>query len=285
MILNLKRLFTNETIAHVGVLVFSAATILNVKEYLVYTEHSIEFSWVLSIALGIILVSMSFMLAASDKQSPAFKLKLISTLLLCLLSGTIQTLNYVNHNLHWTVATLFGYGFPIVAEMLLAMSVSLHHKEMKAKAAAHTEETIKTRISDSIAQSFEQIDVSDNKAFIEDQIKAVVQAQTSSIIAQLMPKDLPLHETKIEKSEVDALTKQIQLLLDELKSNENVVIGQSKEPIPIDDKYSIFLHHLETDYNNDVELVDKNQMALTLEVSKQSIYNYVKKYKTQSQKC
>jgi hypothetical protein len=302
---NLKHLFTNEKISHIGIIAFSISTILNVKEYLVYTKHPVEFSWVLSIALGIILVSMSFMLSKSDRKSPAFKLKLISTLLLCLLSGTIQTLNYQIHGLHWPIAALFGYGFPIVAEMLLAMSVSLHHKEMQDLKALKTEETIKIRIAESIAESFETIDVSENSKYIAEKIQEVVKAQTDAIILQMMPdskhtfktedlkplKDEPLNSKDDFKTE-DLNFKEEDILKDDfktddskpLKDEEEIQIGSSKTPIKINDKYNVFVHQLENIYNGDIDNFDKKEMAETLETSVQTIYNYAAKYR-KNKKC
>jgi hypothetical protein len=302
---NLKHLFTNEKISHIGIIAFSISTILNVKEYLVYTKHPVEFSWVLSIALGIILVSMSFMLSKSDRKSPAFKLKLISTLLLCLLSGTIQTLNYQIHGLHWPIAALFGYGFPIVAEMLLAMSVSLHHKEMQDLKALKTEETIKIRIAESIAQSFETIDVSENSKYIADKIQEVVKAQTDAIILQMMPdskhtfKTEDLKPFKDEPSiskedfEIEDLNfKEEDVLKDDfktddskpLKDEEEIQIGNSKAPIKINDKYNVFVHQIENIYNGDIHNFDKKEMAEKLETSVQTIYNYAAKYR-KNKKC
>ncbi len=334
MLKRIKSIFTNENISHAGILVFSAATILNVKDYLIYTKHSLEYSWTLATALGIVLISMSFMLAASDKKSPTYKLKLFSTLLICLLSGTIQSLSYMHTGLHWGISLLFGYGFPIAAEMLLALSVAAHHNEMKTKRIEQTNEGIQEDVTHGLAKSFQSIDVND-KEYVEQKLKQVVRAQTDSIIAKLMPKDFKdeqsnalielkeqsnafndfkdeqsnaLIELKEQsnafndfkdeqsnalielKEQSNALSNQIQSLLifvkqqaDLLQEIKGTDIGQSKEPIQVDDKYSIFLHHLETEYNNEVDTIDKNQMALTLDVSKQSVYNYVKKYK--SQKC
>lgn len=306
---NLKHLFTNEKISHIGIIAFSISTILNVKEYLVYTKHPVEFSWVLATALGIILVSMSFMLSKSDRKSPAFKLKLASTLLLCLLSGTIQTLNYQIHGLHWPIAALFGYGFPIVAEMLLAMSVSLHHKEMQDLKALKTEETIKIRIAESIAQSFETIDVSENSKYIADKIQEVVKAQTDAIIFQMMPventfKDKPLNSNGKEdfKNEPfnlkDEDSKPFKNNTKDLKEdstsfkddnadstdNEEIQIGNSKTPIKINDKYNVFVHQIENIYNGDIDNFDKKEMAETLETSVQTIYNYAAKYR-KNKKC
>lgn len=297
---NLKHLFTNEKISHIGIIAFSISTILNVKEYLVYTKHPVEFSWVLSIALGIILVSMSFMLSKSDRKSPAFKLKLISTLLLCLLSGTIQTLNYQIHGLHWPIAALFGYGFPIVAEMLLAMSVSLHHKEMQDLKALKTEETIKIRIAESIAQSFETIDVSENSKYIADKIQEVVKAQTDAIILQMMPdskhtfktEDLKPFKDEPSISKEDLNFKEEDVLKDDfktddskpLKDEEEIQIGNSKAPIKINDKYNVFVHQIENIYNGDIDNFDKKEMAETLETSVQTIYNYAAKYR-KNKKC
>ncbi len=292
MLKRIKSIFTNENISHAGILVFSAATILNVKDYLIYTKHSLEYSWTLATALGIVLISMSFMLAASDKKSPTYKLKLFSTLLICLLSGTIQSLSYMHTGLHWGISLLFGYGFPIAAEMLLALSVAAHHNEMKTKRIEQTNEGIQEDVTHGLAKSFQSIDVND-KEYVEQKLKQVVRAQTDSIIAKLMPKDFKDEQSNalIElKEQSNALSNQIQSLLifvkqqaDLLQEIKGTDIGQSKEPIQVDDKYSIFLHHLETEYNNEVDTIDKNQMALTLDVSKQSVYNYVKKYK--SQKC
>ena len=285
--------FKNEYIAHAGVLVFIFATILNVKEYLIYTNHPPEFSWVLATALGIVLVSMSFMLSKSNRESPAFKLKLGSTIAICVLSGTMQMLNYYNHGLHWATSALFGYGFPIVAEMLLAMSVSLHEKEMREKAAAQTEDTIKLRISESIAQSFERIDVSNNSAYIESRIQEVVKAQTDSIIQQMMPKTVLSIAEKfnqiIEDTENDEDFKKIGPLKDEkvLKDDEpeilNSDIGNSKTPFK-SDTYTNFLNLMKERYNENVEAIHKPSLAVELNVSLPTVYSYIKRYNNSS-KC
>lgn len=296
--------FKNEYIAHAGVLVFSFATILNVKEYLIYTNHPPEFSWVLATALGIVLVSMSFMLSKSNRESPAFKLKLGSTIAICVLSGTMQMLNYYNHGLHWATSALFGYGFPIVAEMLLAMSVSLHEKEMREKAAAQTEDTIKLRISESIAQSFERIDVSNNSAYIESRIQEVVKAQTDSIIQQMMPKTVlsiserfnqiiddtendedfkkvvPLKDDEILKAEDFKKTANLKNVEPEILNSD---IGNSKTPFK-SDAYTNFLNLMKERYNEDVESIHKPSLATELNVSLPTVYSYIKRYNN-AQKC
>lgn len=180
--------FNNETIAHAGIITFAVASIFNIKEYMANNGHGEPFAWALSIALGIILVSMSFMLSKSDDtNSRSFKLKFASTLSLCILSGTLQMLAYHAHGLNWLIAGLFGYGFPLVAETMLALAVAEHDKEQKIKRANDLQNNVRERIADAVADSFGAIDVSDNKSYIERQIKSVVKAQTDSIIASMMP--------------------------------------------------------------------------------------------------
>lgn len=182
------KFINNEHIVHAGMITFGAASMFNIKEYLNNNGHDIYFSWALSIALSIILISMSIMLAKSDNfAGRAFKLKLASVITLCLLSGTLQMLAYKMHGLNTIIAAIFGYGFPIVAEALLALASAEHDKEMIEKKYTQMQESVKHSITNAISESFEQIDVVNNKEYIESQIRKIVKSQTDAIVAQLMP--------------------------------------------------------------------------------------------------
>lgn len=131
--------FKIETLIHIIMVVFAVASVFNIGFYLSNSHNEIT-SWAIANSLGFGLVAISLILSKINYESnkALFNKLLSATLAVWLLSGTIQMLAYNEHGLNWFLAALFGFGFPLVAEVILALAISAYdqyNKELKIRSA------------------------------------------------------------------------------------------------------------------------------------------------------
>lgn len=302
--MSFKKFLSNETLVHSVMIAFAFASVFNISTYLNTHEHGIAFSYTLGSALGFGLVSISIMLSkTSISDKPTFITMLVTTILFGLLSGTLQTLAYKAHGLNIWLSMLFGYAFPLLMECLLAVAVSLHSTSERKKKLKEFSEGFGDKINEKVAAGVDVDKIEIDNTYLALKIQEVIKAKTDEAIEALMPKsNFKNKPFKIKDNTLKDGALKDDILKDDFKitdpikdeianrfneDNEEEVlnkdIGNSKAPIKIDDKFSIFVHQIENIYNGDIENFDKKEMAETLETSVQTVYNYVKKYK--NQKC
>ena len=189
-------MITNERVGHAAIFIFAVSSTLNIAGYLKNHGHNVGFAWALAIALGLIVVSMSFMLSKSrDKQSYAFKMKLFGTLAICLLSGWIQTLAYMEHSLNIWLASLFGFGLPLVGEMILALSIAEHEVEQRDLQVQNIQENNEQKLLLTYSKMLDSVDVTKAKQQFQSEVDELFIAMGSKVLNDLMPE---LQQSKLE---------------------------------------------------------------------------------------
>jgi len=187
-----------ETLIHVIMIVFAVASVFNIGFYLQESHNEIT-SWSIALSLGFGLVAISLILSKINSESnpELFKKLLIATLAVWLLSGTIQMLSYHSHDLNWFLSALFGFGFPLVAEVILALAIAsydLYNNELKIKSAKQSlYEKSAIVLADTVAQYDSRL-IQDH---INTQITSLVKNEVDVVLRDIF-KQQPIVNNQIE---------------------------------------------------------------------------------------
>lgn len=187
-----------ETLIHVIMIVFAVASVFNIGFYLQESHNEIT-SWAIANSLGFGLVAISLILSKINYKSEKelFVKLLIATIAVWLLSGTLQMLAYQSHNLNWFLAALFGYGFPLVAEVILALAIAsydLYNNELKIKSAKQSlYEKSAIVLADTVAQYDSRL-IQDH---INLQITSLVKNEVDTVLKDIF-KQQPIINNQIE---------------------------------------------------------------------------------------
>lgn len=220
-----------ETLIHVIMIVFAVASVFNIGFYLQESHNEIT-SWSIALSLGFGLVAISLILSKINSESnpELFKKLLIATLAVWLLSGTIQMLSYHSHELNWFLSALFGFGFPLVAEVILALAIAsydLYNNELKIKSAKQSlYEKSAIVLADTVAQYDSRL-IQDH---INTQITSLVKNEVDTVLNDIF-KQQPIINNQIE-----------------VNPTINVINQQEKKEINLDE----FHEYLKTNHLGDL---------------------------------
>lgn len=187
-----------ETLIHIIMIVFAVASVFNIGFYLQESHNEVT-SWAIAVSLGFGLVAISLILSKINSESnpELFKKLLIATLAVWLLSGTIQMLSYHSHDLNWFLSALFGFGFPLVAEVILALAIAsydLYNNELKIKSAKQSlYEKSAIVLADTVAQYDSRL-IQDH---INSQITNLVKNEVDTVLKDIF-KQQPIINNQIE---------------------------------------------------------------------------------------
>lgn len=213
MIKSITKYLTVETLLHLVMVTFAVASVFNISTYM-SASHNLVMSWCIGLSLGFGLVGLSLILSKVDTSKILFKKMLVATISVCLLSGTLQMLSYHEHGQTWFLSALFGYGFPVVAELILALAISAYDEDQKIK--KENEEAEDKRKNDEakrkndeeekllkqmklhnatqglreksalvIADSLDNYDPGEIQKFINKEISGIVKAQVGGVLAEI----------------------------------------------------------------------------------------------------
>lgn len=175
-----------ETLLHLVMVTFAVASVFNISTYL-SASHNVIMSWCIGVSLGFGLVGLSIILSKIDTSKVLFKKMLAATILVCLLSGTLQMLSYHEHGQPWALAGLFGYGFPIVAELVLALAISAYDEDKKQTKVRNAKQGLKEKSALVIADTLDKYDSSEIQKYVNKEINHIVRVQVNEVIAELLP--------------------------------------------------------------------------------------------------
>lgn len=222
-----------ETLIHVIMIVFAVASVFNIGFYLQESHNEIT-SWSIALSLGFGLVAISLILSKINSESnpELFKKLLIATLAVWLLSGTIQMLSYHSHDLNWFLSALFGFGFPLVAEVILALAIAsydLYNNELKIKSAKQSlYEKSAIVLADTVAQYDSRL-IQDH---INTQITSLVKNEVDTVLRDIF-----------KQQQQPVINNQI-----EVNPTINVINQQEKKEINLDE----FHEYLKTNHLGDL---------------------------------
>lgn len=206
-----------ETLIHVIMIVFAVASVFNIGFYLQESHNEVT-SWAIANSLGFGLVAISLILSKINYKSEKelFVKLLIATIAVWLLSGTLQMLAYQSHELNWFLAGLFGYGFPLVAEVILALAISsydLYNNELKIKSAKQSlYEKSAIVLADTVAQYDSRL-IQDH---INSQITNLVKNEVDIVLRDIFKQQQPIINNQIEVNPtINIVNHQEKISLDE----------------------------------------------------------------------
>lgn len=197
MLKNITKYLSVETLLHLVMVTFAVASVFNISTYM-GASHNVIMSWCIGVSLGFGLVGLSIILSKVDTKKALFKKMLVATISVCLLSGTLQMLSYHAHGQPWVLAALFGYGFPIVAELILALAISAYDEDQKMKRLEEEENAKQMKLRNAkqglkeksalvIADTLDAYDPGEIQKFINKEINLIVKTQVSEVLAELLP--------------------------------------------------------------------------------------------------
>lgn len=184
---SIKQFFTNKTIVHASMLAFAVTSTLNIAGFFLATHHHWLVAASAGLALGAGLMAVSVYLSRQEfGQGISFWTLLISTVAMAVLSGQIQSMAYQLHGLDAFTARLLGYAPPFVAEVLLALSVSLAERTERERAQRDSKQFIKDSVAESMTSAFRNVDASRIQKHIEKQVDGVIRAFVDDALGEML---------------------------------------------------------------------------------------------------
>lgn len=184
---SIKGYLTNKTIVHASMLAFAVTSTLNIGGFFVATHHHWLVAASAGLALGGGLMAVSIYLSKQEfGKGLSFVTLLVSTVAMALLSGQIQAMAYQKHGLDSFTANLLGFAPPFVAEVLLALSVSLAERTERERAQRDSKQFIKDSVAESMTTAFRNVDASRIQKHIEKQVDGVIRAFVDDALGEMM---------------------------------------------------------------------------------------------------
>lgn len=184
---SIKQHLTNKTVVHLSMLAFAVTSTLNIAGFFRSTDHNALVAASIGLALGGGLMAVSIYLSKQEfGKGLSFWTLLIATVAMSLLSGQIQSMGYQKHGLDLFTANLLGFAPPIVAEVLLALSVSLAERTERERAQRDSKQFIKDSVAESMTSAFRNVDASRIQKHIERQVDGVIRAFVDDALGEMM---------------------------------------------------------------------------------------------------
>lgn len=184
---SIKQYLTNKTVVHLSMLAFAVTSTLNIAGFFRSTDHNALVAASIGLALGGGLMAVSIYLSRQEfGRGLSFWTLLVSTVAMALLSGQIQSMGYQKHGLDLFTANLLGFAPPIVAEVLLALSVSLAERTERERAQRDSKQHIKNSVAESMTSAFRNVDASRIQKHIEKQVDGVIRAFVDDALGEMM---------------------------------------------------------------------------------------------------
>ncbi|MGD9729257.1 MAG: hypothetical protein AB7L09_24730 [Nitrospira sp.] len=183
----IKQFLTNKTIVHAAMLAFAVTSTLNIAGFFMATHHHWLVAASAGLALGAGLMAVSVYLSRQEfGKGLSFWTLLVSTVAMAVLSGQIQSMAYQLHGLDGFTARLLGYAPPFVAEVLLALSVSLAERTERERAQRDSKQFIKDSVAESMTSAFRNVDASRIQKHIEKQVDSVIRAFVDDALGEML---------------------------------------------------------------------------------------------------
>lgn len=311
----IKKLVRLETLIHCVMVTFAIASMFNIATYLSESHH-IVMSWSIGVSLSFGLVALSLALSGIDTTNkPLFIKMLIATVLLCLLSGTVQMLSYQSHGQPIVLSIVFGYGFPFVAELVLALAISEYDKDKRQQKIRNAQQGIRETTALVLSTSLDNYDQSLIQDYVNTQITGIVQEQVEETIKQIRTKtdgqdslgktDKPRQitdntmsvqdietrqtdthlDTETDKQLVQDILSEVETILSDNRQTEtdtvdrqvSLVQDKTDRQSKTTSKLEAFVDLLLSKYEGHVvDELDKRQLATELECSTKTIERHIK---------
>lgn len=184
---SIKQHLNNKAIVHGSMLAFAITSTLNIAGFFMATHHHVLVAASAGLALGAGLMAVSVYLSKQEfGKGMSFWTLLVSTVAMAILSGQIQSMAYQLHGLDAYTSRLLGFAPPFVAEVLLALSVSLAERTERERAQRDSKQFIKDSVAESMTSAFRNVDASRIQRHIERQVDSVIRAFVDDALGEMM---------------------------------------------------------------------------------------------------
>lgn len=182
----LRKIVTLEHFVDAVMAVFAIASVGNISEYMVGHNHNVFTAYGVGSALGFGLVAISVLLARiPPSKSGTFVFMLLATVAVGLLSGAVQSNAYLEHRPDDRfTAYLFGFGFPLIGECLLAVAMSVYTEAQRKKRMNASDEALNERINQYMSEAMSNVDLTKMTAHLEQKVTQIVKSKIDSVAAQ-----------------------------------------------------------------------------------------------------
>ncbi|MEM7134438.1 MAG: hypothetical protein AAF702_49690 [Chloroflexota bacterium] len=184
----------NEHIAswvHLSMILCAFGSVANIYYSFMGMNHGPVPSAIISVGLGLGL-ALSAIMASSipTRQRGRFTFAVVATLAIAAMSGGIQTAGYLAHGTGIAWALFYGFGIPIATEVLLAIDLTVKHDADKQQVLDNAEDILELRVSEAIAESLAELDVTKSKRYVERQVDIILRAKAQQLVAKMLPSDV-----------------------------------------------------------------------------------------------
>jgi hypothetical protein len=239
-------------IIHAVMLAFAGASLGNVRAFLIDAGHPSEVAWLLGLALGASLVTVSIMLTHVDRSADrqAFTWLVGAGLALGFISGALQAAEYAKH-LHLAWGVLLGFGIPLGGEVGLAIAAGAYTKAQNANRlrveTAEAEEKSRNRF----------------KGFA-DTVEAAVADQLEIAVGELDPtaikRQVERTVNQLARQAVDSVAQKAAQFYTKPEQPNNAA-EQAEQPVEQTEQNDVQIADLNTDPNNLDGVNDKRKAA------------------------
>jgi hypothetical protein len=231
---NIKSIFTIEHLVDGAMIVFALTSVGNIAEYMNSSGHNPITSYGAACALGLGLVAISILLArVSPSDKGTFWFMLSATVAVAVLSGAVQSKAYLKHGPADPLAAyLFGFGFPVIGECLLALAMSVYTEGQKRKRLNASDDAMNERINQFLNESLDNVDLSKMATHIERQVFAIVRNKIDTIAKQRLTQHKvgsTSYEVVRNDDEVGRSLPDFGGKMDDITTKEEGMLGEANE--------------------------------------------------------
>jgi hypothetical protein len=184
----MKQYFTIDRAVHVVIVLCACTSLENVKDFFLSKGHPVGASWLISITLGLGVVTTSVMLTQVDhsKDRAVFIWLLSSVSSFALISGAIQAAQYAAHGVHAPWNMLLGFALPLAGEILLAWAASAYHQYQRRMLLSTIENSSRESVMRAIQSGLDQIKLTDIQGTINDLVSSLASQSLKQAASSLL---------------------------------------------------------------------------------------------------
>lgn len=191
---NTLRWFTIEHCVELIIVLFAVAGVANSQEYLAQ-HHNPVTAWALAGGLGGVLVAASIMTARTDfeRERRAFYGVGVALAVALFMVCAVQVLAY-HEEYGMAQALLFGAGFPVLAEAVLPLALSIHIGARRRRLLADTDDATDIAVASAIADSMGDLEpyIEQNRQYVGEKIGVIVRAKIDTVVQRMLPDNASL---------------------------------------------------------------------------------------------
>lgn len=289
-----NRIFSMTTLVEIVLVIFAVASASTISDYFIHSKMNNVTSYAIGIGMGLILVIMSILLSRVDTKAPEFRVLLIATIAVGILSAILQSMAYVNVTQHTLSGIVKGTGFPLV-EIALAYSVSRYVSYTKQKELDDADKEFDKNLARLQREAMQSMTSENIKEKMQDKLEMIAEARMTffvdsqlskySVVQPNRQRLLPIKTRHVSTNVQDDGQDIGQTEIMSKTEEENVQDISKDNDVDTSvktDNFSRFVQLLMTKYDGqDVDTLDKKDIAGQLDVTPRTISRYIGQLRTE----